>query len=80
MVATPPSVEGMYLADGKDVLCAESAESFADAMIRANTDAALWATLRDNGLRNIDEHFSRATASRALAGLLGLPPPAKTPA
>ncbi|MFN8697155.1 MAG: glycosyltransferase [Burkholderiales bacterium] len=80
VVATPPSVEGMYLADGKDVLCAESAESFADAMIRANTDAALWATLRDNGLRNIDEHFSRATASRALAGLLGLPPPAKTPA
>ncbi len=70
VVATTPSVEGMHLRPGVDVLCADDAEAFADAMILANTDATLWRTLRDNGLDNIDTHFSRATARRALAVLL----------
>ena len=69
-IATTPSVEGMYLRDGVDVLRADSAADFAEAMMRANNDEALWSLLRTNGLANIDRHFSRATAGRALAGLL----------
>ncbi len=72
VVATSPSVEGMYLRAGVDVLRADDAEEFADAMIRANADAALWDTLRANGLANIEQHFSRQTARRALTGLLEL--------
>ena len=70
VVATSPSVEGMYLRAGIDVLRADDAEAFADAMILANSDAALWELLSANGLRNIETHFSRETASIALASLL----------
>ncbi len=70
VIATTPSVEGMHLRDGVDVLRADSAADFAEAMMRANNDEVLWALLRANGLANIDRHFSRATAGRALAGLL----------
>jgi len=73
VVATSPSVEGMHLRAGIDVLRADDAEAFAEAMMRANTDAALWETLRSNGLGNIDAYFSRATAELALRGLLELP-------
>jgi GT2 family glycosyltransferase/glycosyltransferase involved in cell wall biosynthesis len=72
VVATSPSVEGMYLRSGKDVLCADDAEEFAAAMIRANSDAALWDKLRTNGLANIEQHFSRQTARRALGELLDI--------
>jgi O-antigen biosynthesis protein len=75
VVATSPSVEGMYLCDGADVLRADDAEAFADAMIRANTDEALWNTLRMNGLQNIETHFSRITARRALSPLLEVTDP-----
>jgi O-antigen biosynthesis protein len=70
VVATSPSVEGMYLRDGVDVLSADTAEAFADAILRAYHDEALWNTLRENGLKNIDTYFSRATAARALSELL----------
>ena len=72
VVATPLSVEGMFLTHEKDVLVADTAEAFAAAIIRVNTDAALWARLRAGGLENIEAHFSRATARRALASLLDL--------
>jgi glycosyltransferase involved in cell wall biosynthesis len=72
VVATSPSVEGMFLTDGADVLVADDAESFAAAIIRLNTDAVLWARLREGGLRNIETWFSRATARKALASVLDL--------
>jgi O-antigen biosynthesis protein len=73
VVATSCSVEGMHLRDGFDVLQADDALAFAEAMIRANADEALWNTLRENGLSNIETHFSRATASKTLRGLLEIP-------
>jgi O-antigen biosynthesis protein len=63
-------VEGMYLRDEIDVLRADTAEDFANAIIRANTDEVLWNRLRENGHKNIEAYFSRATARRSLAGLL----------
>ncbi|MFM7462110.1 MAG: glycosyltransferase, partial [Burkholderiales bacterium] len=72
VVATSPSVEGMYLRHEQDVLTADTAEAFADAMIRLNTDRELWETLRANGLTNIETHFSRTAARQALKDIVGL--------
>ncbi len=39
--------------------------------IKAYTDDELWRKLSQNGLRNVEEHFSFAAARKALAALLG---------
>ena len=70
VVATTPSVEGMYLAPGDDVLVADDADAFADAIVRLYGDEALWRKLAAGGRANIERHFSRAVAKRALARLL----------
>ena len=70
MVATRCAVEGMHLVDGHDVLVADDAAGFADAIVRAYTDAALWRRLAANGLDNIERHFSFDAARRALRPLL----------
>ncbi|MDR7134958.1 GT2 family glycosyltransferase/glycosyltransferase involved in cell wall biosynthesis [Lysobacter niastensis] len=58
VVATACAVEGMHLRDGDDVLVADDPEAFAQAVLRAYDDAALWQRLADNGLRNVQAHFS----------------------
>lgn len=73
VVATPISVEGMYLQDGENVLIAATAEQFADAIIRLHSDEALWNKLSKASLDNIETHFSRACATRALARVLDVP-------
>jgi glycosyltransferase involved in cell wall biosynthesis len=72
VVATPVSVEGMFLEDGVNVLVADDPEAFADAIIRVHQDEALWNRLSQGGLMNIEAHFSRACARRALSGVLDL--------
>ena len=72
VVATSPSVEGMHLRHELDVLRADTPEEFADAMIRIDTDQKLWCTLRANGLDNIETHFSRMTARKSLADIVGI--------
>lgn len=68
VVATTCAVEGMHLRDGEDVLVADDAVAFADAVVRLHEDAALWSRLSHNGLANVAEHFSldaaRATVRR----------------
>ena len=68
VVATPCAVEGMHLADGHDVLVANDADAFADAVVRAYTDEGLWQALATHGLANVSAHFSldaaRATVRR----------------
>jgi O-antigen biosynthesis protein len=72
VVATPVSTEGMYLEDGVNVLVADSAEAFADAVIRLHTDEVLWNRLRQGGLENIERYFSRQCARAALVEMLDL--------
>jgi glycosyltransferase involved in cell wall biosynthesis len=72
VVATAPSIEGMFLTPGEDVLVADDPAGFADAIVRLYHDEALWRKLAAGGRANIERHFSRAVAKRALAGLLGL--------
>ena len=72
VVATTCAVEGMHLRDGHDVLVADDARGFADAVVRAYTDEALWNTLARNGLDNVARHFSldagREVVRRVLLG------------
>ena len=72
VVATSCAVEGMHLASGCDVLVADDAEGFADAVVALYRDEALWNTLARNGMRNVAEHFSldaaRETVRRVFFG------------
>ena len=58
VVATSCAVEGMHLRAGEDVLVADEAQAFADAVLMAYGDAALWQRLSANGLHNVERHFS----------------------
>jgi glycosyltransferase involved in cell wall biosynthesis len=58
VVATHCAVEGMHLQDGVDVLVADDAQAFADAVVRLYSDEDLWNRLARNGLENVARHFS----------------------
>ncbi|HSD16986.1 MAG TPA: glycosyltransferase [Thermomonas sp.] len=65
VVATTAAVEGMHLRDGEDVLVADAAGAFADAVLRLHDDEALWSRLAANGRANVARHFS-PDAARAV--------------
>ncbi len=58
VVATTPAVEGMHLRDGHDVLVADDAQAFADAVLQLDSDEALWSGIAAQGRRNVARHFS----------------------
>lgn len=58
VVATSCATEGMHLSDGHDVLVADEAAAFADAVLRLYRDEALWNRLSAHGRDNIARHFS----------------------
>ena len=62
VVATSCAAEGMHLQDGVDVLVADQAQAFADAVVRLYTDEDLWNRLSHNGLENVARHFSMDAA------------------
>jgi GT2 family glycosyltransferase/glycosyltransferase involved in cell wall biosynthesis len=70
VVATTPAVEGMHVRNGEDVMIADVPEAFAAAILRAYSDADLWAKLSDNGLANVRRHFSFEAAREALGRIL----------
>ena len=71
VVATSLAVEGMYLKHGQDVLVGDDPESFARSVVRLYRDAELWRRLSENGLRNIEQYFSRKAAKKALINIFG---------
>jgi len=62
VVATTCAVEGMHLQDGHDVLVADDAQAFAEAVLRLYQDEELWGQLSRNGLDNVVRHFSMDAA------------------
>ncbi|MDR6843048.1 glycosyltransferase [Pseudoxanthomonas sacheonensis] len=62
VVATGCAVEGMHLQEGIDVLVADEAQAFADAVARLYDDEDLWNRLSRNGLENVARHFSMEAA------------------
>ncbi len=67
VVATRCAAEGMHLHDGQDVLVADEARDFADAVVRLYGDQWLWQRLSAHGLANIARHFSMDAARDAVA-------------
>ena len=72
VVATTPSIEGMHLTPDMEVLVADDPAAFADAVVRAYTDQALWTTLSQGGRDNVSKHFSRDVARSAVTRLIAL--------
>ncbi|GAB2670531.1 hypothetical protein GCM10027193_25710 [Arenimonas aestuarii] len=70
VVATTCAVEGMHLVDGEDVLVADDADTFADAVLRLHDDAVLWSRLSEGGLENTRRHFSPDVVRAPLRRLL----------
>ncbi len=72
VVATTCAIEGMHLRPGLDVLVADAAADFAEAVLRGYHDTALWQQLAANGRANVERHFSldagRAVVRRVLLG------------
>jgi O-antigen biosynthesis protein len=76
VVATSVAVEGMKLVPGEDVLVADDAAGFADAVARLYHDPALFARLAERGRRSVRQHYSVEAALRAIEELKGhLRPP-----
>lgn len=71
VVATSVAVEGMNLQNGVDILVADTPQAFADAVVRLYGDETLWNGLAEGGRENVRRYFSRATAKKTLASLLG---------
>ena len=57
-VATPVAVEGMGLVHGEHVLTGETPEAFAQAIVQAYHDEALWLKLSGGGLAFAQDNFS----------------------
>ena len=72
MVATTPSVEGMFLKPEADVLVADDGKGFAAAIVRAYHDEALWERLAAGGRDNIRNHFSKDVARSTITRLIAL--------
>jgi len=66
------AVEGMHVEAGADVLVADDATSFADAVVRLYGDEALWTRLSSRGLANVERHFSFGSAKEAVRRILDL--------
>lgn len=72
VVATTPSIEGMALTPGVDVLIGDNPEEFADAVARCYNDEPLWHRLAEGGRENVRTHFSRDVALGAITRLFAL--------
>ncbi|WP_339615961.1 glycosyltransferase [uncultured Gilvimarinus sp.] len=70
VVATNCAVEGMHTVPGKDVLVAEEPRQFAEAIVKVYQDSALWQTLSQGGIDNLEAHFSPQAVAPAVRRIL----------
>jgi glycosyltransferase involved in cell wall biosynthesis len=75
VVATSCAAEGMQLEHGRDVLLADDAAAFAEAVLQAHEDEVLWQQLRQGGYDNTQRWFSPAAARASLLPWLESLPP-----
>ena len=72
VIATTPSIEGMHLCAGEDVLIGDDPATFAAEIVRVYRDEALWQRLAAGGRDNIRKHFSRDVARSTITRLIAL--------
>ncbi|AXA84700.1 hypothetical protein DCD74_08380 [Lysobacter oculi] len=70
VIATTLAIEGMGLVHGEDVLVADSAEGFSDAIWRLHHDHGLWHDLASAGLLNVRMAYSPEVAREEILALL----------
>jgi GT2 family glycosyltransferase len=70
VVTTSVGAEGMDLRDQVDVMIADSAEEFADHIVRLNKEPELWEKLARNGQLRVQEEWSPEEVDRRLQHLL----------
>jgi len=70
VVASSIAIEGMHLADGENVLVADSPNDFCEAVVTLYQNETLWNHLSRNGLDIISQHFSFEAVRVALLELL----------
>jgi glycosyltransferase involved in cell wall biosynthesis len=80
VVATSLAVEGMQLEHGESVLVADTPEKFAEAIVSVYTNEDLWNRLSQNGINNLEKHFSFHAARTSLENLFNpVPRESQTP-
>lgn len=70
VVGTSVAVEGMHLEHGQSVLIADTAEAFADAVVRLYQNQKLWENLSNAGISVMETHFSFNAARQVLDEML----------
>jgi glycosyltransferase involved in cell wall biosynthesis len=70
VVTTRVGAEGMGLSDGVDVLVADGAQQFAEAVVQLATDDELWQRISAGGLRWARAHGTPAATRPVLAALV----------
>lgn len=71
-VATPIAAEGMGLETGTDIMVADGPQAFADALVQAYTDEALWGRLSCNGMAYLERTSSSTLATRRVGEILDM--------
>ncbi|WNV05355.1 glycosyltransferase [Candidatus Methylospira mobilis] len=70
-VATAIAAEGMSLTNGENILIADDAREFCDAISGLYNDEALWNRLSQNGLQFAEHAWGAEAVWKILAGILG---------
>lgn len=70
VVATACAVEGMHLQVDLEVMVAEDAREFAEAIAEVYRNQELWQTLSRAGVENVQRYFSPAASMPALQRIL----------
>ena len=73
VVTTNVGAEGWGFTSGEQVLIADAAGDFAEAVVRLYGDGALWRKLADAGRRHIEENFTPEVIGRVINESLGAP-------
>jgi hypothetical protein len=68
-IGTSIAFEGMHATIGEQALVADSAEDFAEEVLRLYTDRSLWEKLSEGGMALVQEGFSLQTASRRFSAI-----------
>ena len=70
VVATPLAAEGMSLQEGENILVAEGAEAFADAIVQLYQNERLWHKISKNGVVFAENAWGAEAAWKNLADIL----------
>lgn len=71
VVATQLAAEGMSLSDGKNILIADGAKQFTDAIVKLYEDESLWNRISQNSVAFADKAWGGRVAWKNLSQILG---------